>query len=89
MEVGEREIIYLSLHCHQQNDSCINMGSNESHFNDSSIVRDKVTTFLMKKESRSGRPLCFKLAHKPSCRLPPVIPRDNSGKGARLWNESK
>ena len=25
MEVGEREIIYLSLHCHHQND--------ESHFN--------------------------------------------------------
>ena len=32
MEVGE-EIIYLSLHCHHQNDSCIKMGSNESHFN--------------------------------------------------------
>ena len=28
-----REIIYLSLHCHHQNDSCIKMGSNESHFN--------------------------------------------------------
>ena len=33
MEVGEREIIYLSLHCHQQNDTCIKMGSDESHFN--------------------------------------------------------
>ena len=33
MEVGEREIIYLSLHCHHQNDSCIKMGSDESHFN--------------------------------------------------------
>ena len=30
---GEREIIYLSLHCHHQNDSCITMGSDESHFN--------------------------------------------------------
>ena len=30
---GEREIMYLSLHCHHQNDSCIKMGSNESHFN--------------------------------------------------------
>ena len=29
----EREIIYLTLHCHHQNDSCINMGSDESHFN--------------------------------------------------------
>ena len=33
MVVGEREMIYLSLHCHHQNDSCIKMGSNESHFN--------------------------------------------------------
>ena len=43
MEVGEREIIYLSLHCHHQNDSCIKIGSDESHFNVSLIVRDKVT----------------------------------------------
>ena len=40
---GEEEIIYLSLHCHHQNDSCIKMGSDESHFNISLIVRDKVT----------------------------------------------
>ena len=33
MEVGEREIIYLSLHCHHQNDSCIKMGSAESRSN--------------------------------------------------------
>ena len=37
------EIIYLSLHCHHQNDSCIKMGSDESHFNVSLVVRDKVT----------------------------------------------
>ena len=30
---GEREIIYLSLHCHHQNDSCSKMGSDENHFN--------------------------------------------------------
>ena len=29
----ERDIIYLSLHCHHQNDLCIKMGSDESHFN--------------------------------------------------------
>ena len=40
---GERQIVYLSLHCHLQNDSCIKMGSDESHFNVSLIVRDKVT----------------------------------------------
>ena len=32
-EGGGREIIYLSLNCHHQNDSCIKMGSDESHFN--------------------------------------------------------
>ena len=36
---GKREIIYLSLHCHHQNDSCIRMGSDESHFN-VSVGRD-------------------------------------------------
>ena len=61
MEVGEWEIIYLSLHCHHQNDSCIKMGSDESHFNVSlTAARDKVTgqcpqttTFIKRKESRS------------------------------------
>ena len=58
---GEREIMYLSLHCQHQNDSCIKMGSDESHLIVSLIVRDKVarpcpqtTTFLKRKESRSG-----------------------------------
>ena len=56
---GKREIIYLSLHCHHQNDSCIKVGSGESHFNVSLIVRDKVTrqcpqatTFEEKGESK-------------------------------------
>ena len=40
---GEREIIYLSLHCYHQNDSRIKMGSDENHFNVSLIMRDKVT----------------------------------------------
>ena len=52
--LGAREITYLSLHCHHQNDSCIKMGSDESHFNASLIVRDKVTRLLKRKESRSG-----------------------------------
>ena len=42
--MGKREVIYLSLHYRHQNDSCIKMGSDESHFNVSLIVRDKVTT---------------------------------------------
>ena len=44
MEVGGGgEITYPLLHCHHQNDTCIKMGSDESHFNVSLIVRDKVT----------------------------------------------
>ena len=35
--------MYISLHCHHQNDSCIKMGSDESHFNVSLIARDKIT----------------------------------------------
>ena len=72
---GEREIIYLSLHCHHQNDSCIKMGSDESHFNVSLIVRDKVTrqcpqttTFEEKGEPKRYRtePRSFRL---PAYRL--------------------
>ena len=43
MEVGEEEIMYLLLHCHHQNDFCIKMGRDESHFNVSLIVRHNVT----------------------------------------------
>ena len=41
--MGEREMIYLSLHCHHQNDPCIKMVSDESHLTVSLIMRDKVT----------------------------------------------
>ena len=40
---GEGGIIYLSLHCHHQNDSCIKLGSYESHFNVLLVVKDKIT----------------------------------------------
>ena len=63
-------IIYLSLHYHHQNDSCIKMGSNERHFNVSLTVRDKVTrlcpqitTFLKRKESLTAGP--NRLSHDP------------------------
>ena len=36
---GKREDIYLSLHCHHQNDLFIKVGSDESHFN-VSVVSD-------------------------------------------------
>ena len=40
---GDREIMYLSLHCHRQNDFCIKMRSDESNFNVSFIMEGKVT----------------------------------------------
>ena len=39
---GERDYIPIAT-CHHQNDSCIKVGSDESHFKVSLIVRDKVT----------------------------------------------
>ena len=61
----KREIIYLSQHCRHQNDSCIKVGSDDSHFN-VSVGSDgqcpQTTTFLKRKESRSGiEPRSFRL----------------------------
>ena len=67
MRWGEKEIIYLSLHCHHQNDFCIKVGGDDSHFNVFYfylfiIVRDKVTrqypqttTFEVKGEPKEIR----------------------------------
>ena len=43
-KVGKKEIIYLSLHCHHQNDSYIKVGSDESHFNVSLICEGQRVT---------------------------------------------
>ena len=43
MDVEEEGEIHLSLHRHHQNDSCIKMGGDETHFNVLLIVRDNVT----------------------------------------------
>ena len=55
-EMGGREIIYLSLHCHHQNDFCIKMGCDEYHFNvsvgsdgQSHKTVSTTTTFLKRK----------------------------------------
>ena len=42
-EEGGHIPIIATICCHHQNDSCIKMGSDESHFNVSLIVRDNVT----------------------------------------------
>ena len=57
---GKRESIYLLLHCHHENDSCITMGSDENHFNVSLIMRDKVIrqcpqTTIFEEEADSNR----------------------------------
>ena len=38
---GGRGRVYLSLHCHHQNDFCIKVGSDESHFNVSELCGTK------------------------------------------------
>ena len=53
---GEREIIYLSLHCHHQNDFCIKMGNDESHFNVSLIVMDSHKTVSTNRKGKSREP---------------------------------
>ena len=59
MEVGvEGDYIYLSLHCHHQNDTCIKMGSDESHFNVSlKVTRQcpQTTTFEEKGQPKRIR----------------------------------
>ena len=79
MEVlGGREIIYLSLHCHHQNDLCIKMASDESHFNVSLIVKDKATsrcpqttTFEEKKRKKKGEPKRIRTEVPPLTSLTP------------------
>ena len=41
---GGVEIIYQSLHFHHQNDLCIKVGSDDSHFNVSLTVKDSHKT---------------------------------------------
>ena len=59
-EEGGHIPIIATICCHHQNDSCIKMGSDESHFNVSLIVRDKshetmsTDQLLQRKESRNG-----------------------------------
>ena len=79
-EVGEGRgrRLYLMLLCHNLNDSCIKMGSDESHFNVSSSVEDKVTrqctpttTFQERGEPKSNwgaayQPNALTLCHMPA-----------------------
>ena len=70
---GEKELIYLSLHCHHQNDSSIKMGSDESHFN-VSVGSDgqrhktcpQTTTFEEKGEPKRYRTEVLPLTNQPN-----------------------
>ena len=82
MEVGGgREIIYLSLHCHHQNDSCIKVGSDVSHFNVSLIVTrqcPQTTNFEVKGEPKQIRTKADS-NRGPSAYQPTALPLGRTG----------
>ena len=44
---GGTGTLCLTLHCHHQNDFCSKIGSDESHFNTSLVVRDKIIRLFL------------------------------------------
>ena len=92
MEMGEEgEYNYTYRYTVTTRMTCIKMGSVESHFNVSLVVRDKVTrpcpqttTFLKRKESRSGiEPRSFLLpAYRLTARTNRLCRQRNSKHGA-------
>ena len=78
---GKREIIYLSLHCHHQNDFCIKVGSDESHFNVSLIVRDKVTRQCPQTTTfeETGKPKQIRTEVLPLASLTNALPLSQTG----------
>ena len=71
---GERGRLYLPLHCHHQNNSCIEMGSDESLFYASLIVtvRDNVprqcpetTTYEGRGQPKWNRTMVLLLTTRP------------------------
>ena len=76
---GKREIIYLSLRCHHQNDSCIKMGSGESHFNVSLIVREKIARQCHKPQSFWRERRAEMVSNRgPSAYHPNALPLDQT-----------
>ena len=65
---GGGEIIYLSLSCHHQNDSCIKVGSGESHFN-VSVGSDMSTNH--KRFEEKGEPKRYRTEVLPLTSLTP------------------
>ena len=71
MEVGgEGDYIYLSLHCHHQNDFCIKMSSEESHFN-VSVGNDGQSPQTTAFPEEKGEPKQYRTEVLPLTSLPP------------------
>ena len=51
---GGVEIIYLSLHCHHQNDLCIKADSDESHFRESHKTVSTDHNFSRERRAEAG-----------------------------------
>ena len=91
---GEREIIYLSLHCHHQNDSCIKMGNDESHFN-VSVGSDgqihKILVILPKVQmagySQTHMHLMYVALHEVTCAWLYVIHRTRRDGSSFMWHQ--
>ena len=73
------------VHCHHQNDSCVKMGSDESHFNVSLTLTDKVTkqcpqttTFEEKGEPKRNRAEA-ESSPGPSAYQPNALPLGHTG----------
>ena len=77
----KREIIYLSLHCHHQNDCCIKMGSDENHFNVSVGSHKTVSTNhnLFKSERRAEA-----VSNRGPSR-PTTLPLGQAGSQKKNW----
>ena len=68
--------MYLSLHCHHQNDSCIKMGSDESHFNvsvGSEGQSHKAVSINHNLFEEKGEPKRFRTEVLPLTSLKPVL----------------
>ena len=85
---GKRETIYLSLHCHHQNDSCIKMGSDESHFNVSLIVRDKVTRLSIDHNFLRERRVKVDSNRSPSAYQPNALPLGQTGSQGQVISKT-
>ena len=77
---GKRGRLYLSLHCHHQNDSCIQMGSDESHFNVSLICEGQNQKTMSRDHNFwRGRRAEADSNWSPSAYQPNALPLDKTG----------